>query len=267
MSELGVQGYRAEREAILEVATSLSADELRTPSDCAGWATRDVLAHLAASIHGVVDPAFLVDMSNGAEQAMEGPVAERRAWPIEQVLEEYETYSAQAADAFASLQAPPMADMPLPMMELGTHPMAILPGCFLFDSYCHLRNDILAPNGSIDRPEPPRDEQRLQPTLEWMLAGLPWMCADQLGPVVTRPLVLDFTGPGGGSFTVTPGDAAREGRVVIAQGAAIDAAATVTSSTHDFVVWGTRRRPWGDFVKVSGDDAYAAPILDAVNVI
>ena len=153
------------------------------------------------------------------------------------------------------------------MAELGTHPMAILPGVFLFDSYCHLRNDILAPNGSIDRPEPPRDEQRLAPTLEWMLAGLPWMCVDTITPLVQRPLVLEFTGPGAGTFTLAPGDAETEGRVRVSAGAAGDAAATVVSTTHDFVIWGTQRRPWADYVKVTGDDAYAAPILDTINII
>ena len=71
-----------------------------------------------------------------------------------------------------------MSETMLPMGDLGTHPMAIMPSTFLFDNYCHLRNDILKPNGPIDRPEPPRDEKRLAPTIEWMLAGLPWMCAD-----------------------------------------------------------------------------------------
>src|SRR5215475_10239935 len=198
MSELAVQGFRAERDSILEVAKSLSDDEWNTPSDCSGWATRDVMGHMASTIHGVVDPAFLPDMANGTEQAMEAPVAQRRAQPIEEVLDEYETYSAQAAEVFASLQAPPMGEAPINMGELGTHPMAILPATFLFDAYTHLRHDILAPTGSINRTEPPRDEQRLQPTVEWMLAGLPWMCPDALAAAVQRPVVLELTGAGGG---------------------------------------------------------------------
>ena len=136
---------------------------------------------------------------------MEPAVAERRSWPIEQVVEEYETYSGQAADVFASVQAPPLGETLLPMGELGTHPMSILPSTFLFDGYTHLRNDILTPNGSIDRPQPPRDEKRLRPTMEWMLAGLPWMCADALAPVVDRPLALALEGPGGGTWTIAPG--------------------------------------------------------------
>lgn len=265
MSELAVQGFRAERDAILDVVKSLRDDEWNTPSDCAGWATRDVVAHMASSVHGVVDPAFLPDMSGGAEQSMEAPVAQRREWSIEQVVDEYETYSGQAADAFAMLQAPPMADTMLPMHDLGTHPMSILPATFTFDAYCHLRVDILQPFGSIDRPQPPRDEQRLRPVVEWMLAGLPWMCATALAPVVQRPIVLELDGPGGGTWTIAPGGP--DGRVALEPGAATDAAATARSSDHDFVIWGTQRRPWSDYVTVEGDEAYAAAVLGGINII
>jgi uncharacterized protein (TIGR03083 family) len=263
MSELAVDGFRAERDAILTVAKSLSEDEWNLPSDCRGWAVRDVFGHMACTLHGVTDPAFLPDTSSGTENAMEPPVAERRTWPIEQVLDEYETYSAQAAEVFASVQAPGIAEAPLAMGELGTHAMSILPSTFLFDAYCHLRHDVLAPTGPIDRPQPPRDEQRLRPTAEWMLAGLPWMCAEALAPVVRRPLTLELSGPGGGMWTIAPGPE----RVSVTEGADPAAAATARSTTHDFVVWGTKRRPWRDSVEIDGDEAYAAAVLDAVKII
>src|SRR5207244_7813886 len=133
---------------------------------------------------------------------------------------------------------------------------------FLFDGYPHLRADILAPSGSIERPQPERDEQRLRPTVEWMLAGLPWMCADTLAAVVVRPLELTLDGPGGGTWTIAPGG--DEGRVVVSENAGIDAAATVHGTDHDFVIWGTRRAPWRDLVKVEGADAYAAGVLDEI---
>jgi uncharacterized protein (TIGR03083 family) len=265
MSELAVAGFRAERDTILDITKSLREEEWNAPSDCAGWAIRDVLAHMASTLHGVADPAFMPDMSSGTENAMEAPVGERRAWSIEQVLDEYETFSAQAAEIFASVQAAPIGETPLPMGELGTHTMSILPSTFLFDAYCHLRHDILAPTGSVDRPQPPRDEQRLKPTIEWMLAGLPWMCTDDLNASVTKPLVLQLDGPGGGAWTLQP--AGNQPRVTIEDGAASDAAATVTSSTHDFVVWGTKRRPWRDHTTITGDATHAGNVLDAIKVI
>jgi len=148
------------------------------------------------------------------------------------------------------------------MGDLGTHPMSILASTFVFDAYCHLRNDILRPTGPIDRPEPPRDEMRLRPTLEWMLAGLPWMSEKEL-TFVDRPVVLVLDGPGGGMWTVGPtGD---EGRVLVREGDD-GSIARVTSCDHDFVIWGTRRRPWRDYVKVEGDTEYASRVLDAMRI-
>ncbi|HEX5095819.1 MAG TPA: maleylpyruvate isomerase N-terminal domain-containing protein, partial [Acidimicrobiia bacterium] len=71
MSQLGVDGFRAERDTILTIAKSCTDDEWNAQSDCTGWAVRDVLAHLAATLHGVVDPTFMPDMSGGTENAME----------------------------------------------------------------------------------------------------------------------------------------------------------------------------------------------------
>ena len=264
MSQLGVEGLRAERAAFIDIAHSLSDDEWMAPSDCDGWVVRDVLGHMAANLHGVVDPSLMPDMSGGTEPAMEGPVAQRRTRPVTEVLAEYEEFSGMAADAFATLQEPPMADTMLPMGDLGTHPMSILANTFLFDVYCHLRIDILQPFGPIDRTEPPRDEMRLRPTVEWMLAGLPWMCANELA-FMDRPIVLQLEGPGGVTCTVHPHGA--QGQVDIVPGADSGAAATVSSTDHDFVVWGTKRRPWDGFVKVDGDDAYAARVLNAMNII
>src|SRR6266849_507529 len=114
MSHLAVEGLRAEQTAVVDLYKQLSADELATPSDCAGWSVRDVMAHMANSQHGVVDPAFLPDMSGDPEAAMEDPVNERRSWKFDDVLEEFETYSAQAMNLFVMAQDEPMASNLLP---------------------------------------------------------------------------------------------------------------------------------------------------------
>jgi uncharacterized protein (TIGR03083 family) len=264
MSTLGVEGLRAERDTTLAIANSLTDDEWNAPSDCAGWAVRDVVAHMASVLHGVVDPSMMPDLSGGTEDGMEAPVAERRSWTVDDVLAEYETYSGQVADLAATLQDPPMSEAMLPMGDLGTHPMAIMPCTFLFDNYCHLRNDILGPNGPIDRPQPPRDDMRLAPTIEWMLAGLPWMCAEQL-TFVDRPITLTLTGAGGDTWSIGPGG--DDGRVLVRAGAASGSVASVTSDSHDFVVWGTQRRPWKTLTTVDGDAAYAARVLDVFKII
>jgi len=43
MSQLAVDGFRAEREAILTIAKGITAEEWLLPSACAGWTVRDVV--------------------------------------------------------------------------------------------------------------------------------------------------------------------------------------------------------------------------------
>ena len=73
--------------------------------------------------------------------------------------------------------------------------------------------------------------------------------------------MLVLTGPGGGTWTIAPGG--EDGRVAVTEGAAGDAAATITSDAHDFVAWATRRRPWAECVTIEGDEPYASTVLDA----
>jgi hypothetical protein len=90
------------------------------------------------------------------------------------------------------------------------------------------------------------------------------MCASQLA-FVDRPITLVLEGTGGGTWTIGPGG--EDGRVLVSDGAAKDAAATVTSSTHDFVIWGTQRRPWSTQTKITGDADYAGRVLDGIKII
>ncbi len=74
-----------------------------------------------------------------------------------------------------------------------------------------------------------------------------------------------MTGPGGGTWTIKP--AVDDGLVEVADGLDGEVAATITSSTDDFIVWATRRRPWTErSVEISGDDAYAAEVVEAIHL-
>lgn len=254
MSQAAIDALRADCDEVLAVARSLSPDEWAAPSDCEGWRVQDVVTHMTMSLRQVVDPAS-VPMGDGpdVEEDMELAVAPRRTWTPGQVLEDYEAVSGQAIDALAGLQREPLASTMIPMKNLGTHPMHLLANAFAFDHYCHLRVDILRPTGPIDRPSPPIDDLRLVPVMEWMLAGLPQMSADALDKVLTAPVLLDLTGAGASTLTLG-GDG--------------DVAATIRSSAHDFVIWGTQRRPWRELgVTIEGDEALGAAVADNINVI
>ena len=46
-----------------------------------------------------------------------------------------------------------------------------------------------------------------------------------------------------------------------------DSVANVTSSTHDFVIWGTQRRPGKTMTTITGDVSYAGRVLDGIKII
>ena len=254
MSIEAIPALRLLRDEAVALGRSLGDAEWLLPSACAGWAVRDVFAHMGGVYHGLVDPTFMRagDDPNDMEAGMEVGVAERRAWPVADVLAEYEEYSTQAIANFEAFQVGDLAVMEIPMGNLGTHPMHILANAFVFDAYCHIRNDLVAPFGPLDRTPPAAAATTLAPIVEWMFAGLPQMCADDLAAVSgTVALVLD--GPGGATYTHGP-----DGPV----------AATVTSTPDAFVRWGTRRSSWRDEgVTLDGDTELAARFADACNVI
>ncbi len=252
MSEAAIPALRALREQAVALAKSLTDDEWNLSSACAGWLVRDVYAHMGGVLHGVVDPEFMRagDDPNDMEAGMEVGVGERRSWPIADVVAEYETYSGQAIDNFAGLQGNDMAAMEIPMGNLGTHPLHLLANAFVFDTYCHLRNDLIAPFGPLDREPPAASAESLGPTIEWMVAGWPQMCDLAF---MDAPVLVELVGDGGGSFLIGGAGAPR---------------ATVTSTPDAFVRWGTQRRSWRDEgVSIAGDESYAARFLDVTNII
>jgi uncharacterized protein (TIGR03083 family) len=266
MSRLAIDALHAERRLVLDLIASLTPEEWAAASDCAGWRVQDVVAHMAATFHAIADPsAAPAAETPDVEQVAEVPVAERRAWTPAEVAAEYEEWSTTCIGALTAMQDEPLASTVIPLGNLGAHPMHLLANALVFDHYCHLRWDLLAPHGPLVRAALPSDDLRLTPTLDWMLAGIPQMCP-QLSPVVDRPFVLRLTGPDGGvrAITLTPGAP----YVASADGVATDAAAIATSSAHTFVCWGTRRRDWRTMdVSIEGDATYGASVLDAINVI
>jgi hypothetical protein len=121
----------------------------------------------------------------------------------------------------------------------------------VFDYYCHLHHDLLAPGGPIRRPAPQRTDDAVRAAVEWMMLGLPQMQGDALTAAFGPPLVLDLSGPGAGQWTVARPDPA--GPPVVTEGA--DADTVVSSDTHSFVAWGTKRRGWRRDCTVTGDEA------------
>jgi len=108
-------------------------------------------------------------------------------------------------------------------------------------------------------------DEMIRPGIEWMIAGMPQMQAEELALVVTQPLELELTGPGGGTWTMQPAEG--DGLVTVPPRANLGASATVSSTAHDFVSWGTKRSDWRTSCSIDGDELYASTVLDTLNII
>ncbi len=261
-----IEALAAEIDVARAVIASLTPHEWAQESDCAGWSVQDVVTHMASVFHSIADPATIESgSSQNIEENAEVPVAARREWSITQVVAEYDEWAPKGLAALAALQEPPIAEVLAPLGNLGSHPLRMLASTVVFDHYCHLRWDLLAPHGPVVRDPLPSDDLRLHPTLAWMMAGLPQMCAAALAPVLTTPVGFRFRGPGASSWLLTPGQTLA---AVSRTDDLTPASATVTASAHEFVCWGTKRRDWRAMnVTIRGDTAVATGVLDAINVI
>ncbi|MHB8671334.1 MAG: maleylpyruvate isomerase N-terminal domain-containing protein [Acidimicrobiales bacterium] len=265
MTLSALAALRTEREAVLGVIRTLTPEEWAARSDAEGWTVLDVIAHLSwtqRSLLGIESVKAL--WSRDIEALNEDAVRPRRRLGPEGMAAEYETWSRRAIRAQRVLNAPPVRRLPLRLGELGVYPVHLLSNGFVFDHWTHLRCDVLAPLGPVERARPASDAATMAPLLEWMFAGLPRMVGAGLS-WMREPVALRLVGPAGGTWHLGPANA--RGRVLVSRGGARPAA-TVTSPVEEFPVWGTRRRPWRDRdVKVEGDADLAARFLDAVRIV
>lgn len=266
MDTMGIEGLQTNYDDFTRVVESLSDDEWAAPSACDGWRVQEVVAHVSSTLKLMVDPEpGAVDGADGAEDMAEILVAPRKSWSPDQVLAEFVQYRDPFVEAQKAMQEEPMASTEAPLGDLGTHPLRIIAGTFSFDTYCHLRHDIVAPGGPIERDLPAPDDVRLLGGIEWMMFGLPQMCEEPVNAALKAPMAFEFTGPGASMYLLTPNPEGPASVEAITDAGA--AAATVTSSGHDFVSWGTQRSSWRDSCSVGGDTKMAASVLDVVNVI
>jgi hypothetical protein len=191
-------------------------------------------------------------------------VAQRRDWTPAQTVQFLRDQLSTALDTFGTLQEEPVASTRVPMLDLGSYPPHAIADMFAFDITTHLHYDILAPRGPIQLPHPPLDEFRLVPAVEWLLGGI-----SQLQPGLAHhlhgPIALRLNGPGGREVLITNGN----GTLIVTPQVenSVQAAATVTSTTVDFLAWSTQRLPWSNVVHIDGDQHIAAQFLNALNLI
>lgn len=261
MTREGAIALAGERREVLALGRTLTPDEWALPSGCAGWSVQDVFAHLSALFHPAVSTvkAFL---GPDIERANDVLVEERSSWSPVRQLDEYERWSGRAVRILFGLQHRPVSAVPVPLGDLGRHPAHFLADAAAFDHYVHLRLDLLAPGGPLDRSPVVSDPLRLRPVIGWMLRLLLRLSADAIA-ALPGPVHLSLSGHGGGEWTI--GGTAPDG---VVRGVPADPVATVLSSTEAFPAWATRRVSWREAdVAVRGDEQAAATFLDEVHVV
>lgn len=260
MASNRVAALRAEREEVLQFCRRLTPDEWEAPSGCAGWSIKGVVSHMGAAFHGCFTPWFFRIMrTDNVERSSDNDVAQRASWEPAKVLREYERWSGRYL-AIQGLTAP-LGGVKIPLGELGRYPLGIFPAAFTFDHHTHLRHDMAE---ALGKTPPPTDDARMAVVLEWMMAGLPQMCRQAM-TVVDGPLALTLTGPGGSTWKLSP---AGGGLLSVTPGGRPDVKAEIIGVAQEFVLWGTKRRPWGDYdVKIKGDEDLATRFLDALNIV
>tara|TARA_B100000686_G_scaffold338595_1_gene411343 strand:- start:2486 stop:3292 length:807 start_codon:yes stop_codon:yes gene_type:complete len=251
-----------------KVIQTMEGDDWESESLCEGWRVQEVFAHMSSNMKEAIDPTPLDNPYQGpvkAEEAMEALVTTRRNWTAQELLDEYAEYFDSWIAWMSSLQEEPTASTMVPLSDLGTYPLHMMANAFAFDHYCHLYVDILAPEGPLAIEVESGTDDMIRPGIEWMIAGMPQMQAEELASIVTQPLELELTGPGGGTWTVQP--AGEDGLITVPPRANLGATSTVTGTAHDFVSWGTKRSDWRSSCRIDGDETYAASVLDALNII
>ena len=227
----------ADREALIGMCDTLDSEGWARPSGCQGWSVKDVVSHMGALYWAVVDPSTLPDTAGvGTEEAQEMLVVSRRSMSAEQVLEDYATVSEKAIGILDTFDG---VDVDIPLGDLGTYPVSVLPTAFCFDHFTHIRADLFAPRGPFDLPAPPADELRVMPTLEWIDVALRQQ----------NRAVLD--GFGGAADIVVTGAG---GKTIRVGNPGAEATAVVVSDAETCVRWITKRARWDEIgVETSGD--------------
>lgn len=167
MSLAGISGMRSAAGDLIDIAGSLNEGEWQTPSAAAGWSVQDVVSHvgcLLELLQTAVRGEALPD--SGIEPLNEVMVAGRRDWDAARTLDNVQKQLDQAITLFIPLQEP-WPSVETQMFDLGAYPLNAIADMFTFDMTTHLRYDILAPRGPINRQLPPLDEARLGPSVSW----------------------------------------------------------------------------------------------------
>jgi hypothetical protein len=264
-----VEALRHEVDAVVRIAEQWTVEQWCAPTRAAGWSSKDMICHLAATFQQLCDPAGVPTDDNLGEQSVDLAVESRRSLLPHEVLGDYLTWSSRALPALESMQAPGTADQLAAMSILGTHPLHLLANAYAFDHRCHVRHDLGQASGDLWPPS--ADPERLtSAAVEWMIAAAPQMCVDTLADLC-GPVDLHI-GAAAWRLVSNPGETIELRPVDDNAGDDVDvaspaAAAVIRSSPDAFILWGTNRCAASELdVRISGDPALAHRVIDGFKI-
>jgi uncharacterized protein (TIGR03083 family) len=203
-----IDALSGDRAALLDICAQLDEADWKSESGCPGWSVQDLVAHLGALYWAVVDPTQLPDVTGlPTERAGDVSVESRRGLTPAQVVTDYAAVSSQALAVLATFDG--LTDE-LPLGDLGTYPLSLIPTAYSFDHYLHVRADLFAPRGPLAGPPPPAGELRLASALDWVAPALPQQNA---GVLSTFDGAIEFVIHGPAARTITAGTGAVRARV------------------------------------------------------
>lgn len=263
MSDAGLVGARALAANTVKIAEQFGAAEWEADSACHGWRVHDLIGHMAFFFNFIADPnlVFPPNPSGKSERLNDAAVRERADLPHEQILDYYREQSEAGLATLEALQGAELRDNTLDMLDLGTYKLHLLSDAVSFDHLVHLTSDLLVPFGPIAGGDVDV-AAAIDPAIDWMIAGLPQMCGDEVGAALTSPVALRLTGATDRTFVIAP----EADGVVVTETATLPGN-VATSSATDFLRWGTTRSAWRSAVTISGDHTTVASVLDAIDIV
>lgn len=240
MSAQAVDALQRLGDFVLNLAPRLDAGAWNHPSACPGWSIHDVMIHLTATLREVVDPDSLpAPVGGDIEATNDKHVAHFRAETPSQTIEAYRTLLPAAMTELRNMQAPAARDTLVDFDNAGKYPAHLVADSLVFDHYCHLRHDMIEPRGPLDLPQLPPAKDFLEPSMAWLMAGLPQMSPRTLADQLTQPVRLFLSGEGGSSWILRK---TTNGTVTAEQTDKHNtAAATIITDADAFILWGTGR--------------------------
>lgn len=267
MTATAVHALERLSDYVLGLADKISPEGWDKPSACPGWSVHDVIIHLTATLREVAEPLTLPPGVNGDIEATNDRHVEhfRNQTPA-QTMENYRRLLPAALSELRKMQAPSDRDVLIDFDNAGKYPAHLVADSLVFDHYCHLRHDLSEPRGPLENAVIPATREFLEPSITWLMAGLPQMSPESLAAVLREPVRIFLSGAGGSSWVLSR---TIDGHVRAERSDDKKVAATIITDADAFILWGTHRvTPAGaaPLLAVRGDRALGRLVQQHIHV-